>query len=805
MEHSDSAAKKTPAGPPATLAGFEDRTRLLVFLNEENLGAYESTWTLGGSFESHGALTVAGQTIETSTTIVPDTEGRWKEIVIRAAVGVRTITREGRAVNRHFKGPSLEQTTTLECAEGAVLFDNDAPALISQALRLYDRHRGGVQKLPVMVGARAAVDLALEAKETVRRAVSGRDLDLTKFLYGLPGLDLHVWADETARIYLVEIPSQNAVMVREGFEALRREEPRDPLLSAPEFEIVMDRGIGVPMRDGVALATDIYRPAGVEKAPVILARTPYKKDLNELQAKFHARRGYVYAVQDCRGRFGSPGVWEPWVNEGRDGYDTIEWLAGRPWSTGKVGMIGPSYLALVQWLAAAERPPHLVTIIPNVSPPDPFHNVPYEYGVFLLWSIWWADALESEATADVSGAAMAMLSRKKYAQLLRALPVVDLDRSVLGKESRYWRRWIEHPTQDAYWEPVAFLDKLENVEIPVFHQSGWFDGDGIGAKLNHARMTAHHHPHQKLTLGPWGHTDTAVRMVGGRDYGESAIIDLQRGYLRWFDRWLKGIDNGIEKEPLVSLFVMGSNRWVHGNAYPLEITTPRKLYLTSGGRANTSRGDRRLSFDPPAAGTPPDHYTYDPGDPTPDPAFYQESEEEEKSVRTADERKAAAEEYRRRISEERQDILAYETDPLQDPMTFVVPISAVLYASTSARDTDWFITLSEVGADGKALRLAIGKLRARYRRSMRAPELLTPGEVYAYTIDLWHTGIRIPPGAKLRVEVASAAFPLCSRNLNTGGHNEMESDHVPAHQAILHDERHPSHILLPVVTEAAEA
>jgi putative CocE/NonD family hydrolase len=789
-----------PKGLPAGLAGFEDEASFSVILNEAKLGTMESIWRSNGSFEAISRLTLAGQTAETTITIVPDPDGGWKEFVHQSAVGTRTSAREGTSIKRTFKGSTKELTTTFECPQGAVLYDDDAPALISQALRLYDQSQGGVQRLPLLVGGRPPVVLALELKDRTLRAMAGRDIEVSKYRYGIPGADLSVWADATGKVHLVEVPALNVVMVREGYEALRTEKSVDPLLSAPQYEFVIERGVRVPLRDGIELSMDIYRPVGVERAPAILTRTPYKKEMLELQGNFYARRGYIYAAQDCRGCFGSSGCWDPMVNEAKDGYDTVEWLAGRSYSNGKVGMIGGSYAGAVQWSAAALRPPHLVTIIPNVSPPDPFHNVPYEYGVFFLWaSIWWADAVESRVGADISGAALARISEKKYTRLLRTLPVIDLDKVVLGKEIPCWRQWIRHSTDDSYWEPADFLDNLQAVNIPAFHQSGWFDGDGIGAKLNYLKMVSHGHPHQKLTLGPWGHTDVATRLIGDRDFGENAIIDLQRDYLRWFDHWLKGIDNGIDKEPLVSLFVMGANEWRQGMTYPLETTQFQKLYLTSGGHANTSGGDGKLTFEPPEASTPSDHYTYDPGAPTPDPRAYEESEEDESRERSAEERKKEKEEYHLRICEQRKDILVYDTDPLSNPLIFAGPLSAVLYASTSARDTDWFITISEIGAEGKILLLAQGKIRARFRKSVKAPELIQPHEVYEYALDLWHTAIRVTAGSRLRVEVASAAFPMFSRNLNTGGHNETETNFVVAHQTVYHDARYPSHVLLPII------
>ncbi len=345
-------------------------------------------------------------------------------------------------------------------------------------------------------------------------------------------------------------------------------------IAQAEYEVTLDKDVGVPMRDGLKLATDIYRPDAEGQFPVILVRTPYKKEMNELQAKYFARRGYVYAVQDCRGRFSSPGKWDPFFNEPEDGYDTIEWLAAEPWSNGKVGMIGASYLGWVQWWAARENPPHLVTIIPNVAPPDPYFNIPYEYGAFFMFgAIWWADILEQDATADLSGKAFSEIMEKKYAKILRHLPVIELDEIVLGKKNPYWREWIQHPDNDDYWARASFLDHLDDLNIPVYHQSGWFDGDGIGSKLNYLAMNKHGHEYQKLVLGPWGHSASATRR-GPRDtdFGPNAIVDLERSYVRWLDRWLKGVDNGIDREPLVSLFVMGTNKWLTGDVYPLPET-----------------------------------------------------------------------------------------------------------------------------------------------------------------------------------------------------------------------------------------
>jgi len=470
-------------------------------------------------------------------------------------------------------------------------------------------------------------------------------------------------------------------------------------------------------------------------------------------------------------------------------------------------MIGASYVGWVQWWAAREKPPHLTTIIPNVSPPDPYFNIPYEYGSFFMFgAIWWADILEKEATGDLSGKAMHDINSKKYGTLLRHLPVIELDSIVLGKQNKYWRNWIAHPDNDSYWDQASFLGRLKNVDIPVFHQSGWYDGDGIGSKLNYMAMAGAGHKYQKLVIGPWPHSAQAVRTGPNNiDFGPNAIVDLERAYTRWMDKWLLGIDNGIEREPLVSLFVMGSNQWLEGDSYPLPGTKFTNYYLTSIGRANSSDGNGMLSVNPPSSAAT-DTFTYDPGDPTPEPLFYVDPDEAKKSspadsgkVKSIDETLAKQLAYYAKVDKERSDILVYDTPPMTEPLTIVGPISAVLYAGSSAKDTDWFMRLSQVNEKGEVYPLVHGTIRARYRNSFAKPELLKPNAVYEYHLDMWQTGITVPAGCKLRVEVASASFPMFSRNLNTGGHNETETKFVSAKQTIYHDAEHPSHVILPVI------
>ena len=685
-------------------------------------------------------------------------------------------------------------------------------------LRAYDMEKKGAQKFTRFIIPSKTIDVDLEYKGKETREVKGRDVEFLRFNLNLLGIDVQIWADAGFHIYVMNVPVQNAVFVREGYEVLTIAGPEDPLLSKPEFDVKRET-VMIPMRDGVRLAADLYFPVAKAEAgaaapagrkyPVILVRTPYKKEMGEIVGNYYARRGYATAIQDCRGRFASEGRWEPFVNEPKDGYDTIEWLGTRDWSSGKVGMIGGSYVGWVQLWAASEKPSHLTTIIPNVAPPDPFFNIPYEYGsFFILGAIWWAEILEKEATGDLSGRAMAEISERKYEQILKSLPVIDLDKKILGRANAYWRKWIEHNTNDAYWQQSNFMEKLKGLDIPVFLQSGWFDGDGIGSKLNYAALKQSKNRFIKIILGPWGHTDESSSRLGDFDFGKEAAPDLQKMYVRWFDYWLKGTDNKIVEEPLVQYFAMFSNRWIEGNTYPVPETQLTKYYLGSVKGARTSKGDGRLSPTAPGAGGGGaagayDEYVYDPGDPTPWPEYYFKSEEEIKQTKNKtidiEESQKKVKAFHNSVTEARQDILVFQTEPLEGPVTVAGPISAVLYASTSARDTDWFVTMMDVDEKNEIFHLVRGTIRARFRNSMEKPEPLESSKTYKYDIDMWQTGITFQKGHRIRVEISSAMFPMFSRNLNTGGHNEKETKYQKATQRIFHTAEFPSHILLPVI------
>ena len=790
--------KTPPKTRPTKKATILEADTFRLFVKGSAILKVRYTWKSDGSYQGVRTIQMAGQSMRTTFSITPDTRGQWKTLVAKSPRGTMTVSRKGQKALIRFRGKTL----TVKLRAGAVLFDNLSPALLQKAIQKYQSKKGGLKVFPMFFSTGGLRDVKMKQLKSAQRTIAGKKSTFQRYILELPGVSIYIWADLQGKIYCVRVPMQRADWVRKGYGALTR--PEVKAKKTPKlYKIQITQNAKVPMRDGIKLATDIYRPKKAGKYPVILVRTPYKKEMNELNAKFYARRGYVFVVQDCRGRFSSPGTWEPFMHEAKDGYDAIEWLAKQPWSNGKVGMIGGSYLGWVQWWAASQHPPHLVTIIPNVSPPDPFYNIPYEYGVFFIFgAIWWADILETKATGSLSGVAFDKISRKRYSKLLRSLPVIELDKKVLGKKNPYWRKWIENNSNNRYWQRANFLDKLKKVKIPVFHQSGWFDGDGIGSKLNYLKMKSHGHQNQKLTLGPWGHTAEAHRRARGRDFGPRAIVDMPNQYLRWFDRWLKGIKNGIDKEPLVQIFVMGTNVWLKGNTYPLEGTKMQKWFLHSGGSANTIKGNGTLSLKKSRQGADFDRYIYDPGDPTPAPHYYEAPKRKKGSTWSMAKLKQLRKKHYRKVLKKRKDILVFTSAPMKERYTFAGPISAVIYASTTAKDTDWFITLSEVNAKGEIFSLVYGKLRARFRKSMAKPELLKPGKIIKYTLDLWQTGITLKKGSRLQVEISSASFPLFSRNLNTGGHNEKETRYIKATQHIYHNQHYPSHVLLPMIPES---
>ncbi len=538
----------------------------------------------------------------------------------------------------------------------------------------------------------------------------------------------------------------------------------------------------VPMRDGVQLALDLLRPDLDGPRPVILQRTPYDKVLaragsQELFERL-AQRGYIVAFNDCRGRFNSDGVFRPYFDEADDGYDTVEWIAAQDWCDGNVGMHGGSYVGQTQWYAAARRPPHLKAIVPIVSPPgNLWRNEPVFGGCFLLPMAEWAQGmgLRSWQVPDFITPLFA-----EHQEYYEALPLSSLPGQA-GMSCGWLEDMLQHPVYDDFWRQGAYEVPADS-DLAVLNITGWWDMNFPGGPLNFEAMRAGRAaPHQKLIIGPWPHWVNRQRQLTGVDFGEHAVIELDDYIIRFFDRYLTGTPNGIEDDDAVHVFVIGANEWRAADSWPPPGTEPTEFYFHSGGHANSLRGDGGLSAQPPGA-EPADSYRYDPAQPTRTVWNLREGPVDDRLATIGD------------------DCLCYTSEVLTEPVEAVGWVTCKLWASSSARDTDWHARLVDVHPDGSARLICKGCLRARFRESFEAPRLLEPGqpELFEFTMDA--CGIRFLPGHRIRVEISSAWFSQYDRNTNSGADNNFtDAEVVVAQQRVHHEPGMASCIVLPVL------
>jgi hypothetical protein len=570
---------------------------------------------------------------------------------------------------------------------------------------------------------------------------------------------------------------------------------RFPADVPPRNDIRIENRVAIPMREGVILYADVYRPVGEGRHPVVVSRTPYSTERFPTAydaAVYFAQRGYAYVFQDVRGRHESDGRWEPFFDDQKDGYDTVEWAAKQPWSNGKVGMQGGSYLGQNQWRAAQAAPPSLVTIFPMVASTSVYHDwITLNGGWRLSFNFGWGPVRqESRIMQNPGPHTLPGVRAIHYDQVQWHLPLNTMQQLV-GRNARFYDDWLAHPDYDGYWKPLNVEEMFDKITVPVHTLGGWFDIFSQGTLRGYVGMsqkgaTEKARRLSNIVIGPWGHGPS--QKTGALDFGPDANVDALTVQLRWYDYWLKGIDNGLASEPPVKLFVMGRNEWVYEREYPLARTEYRPFYFASGGGANGSRGDGRLSWDKPAGASTPDRFRYDPDDAvpstggnnccgTPTPAGPQDQ----------------------RPVEARRDVLVYTSDVLQDEVEATGPVKVVLYASSDAVDTDFVAKLVDVHPDGSSYNMAEGILRARYRGGLTSPSLLKPGQVYRMEIDLVGTSIAFLKGHRIRVHVTSSHFPQFDRNPNTGAAFGTTDKVRVAQQTVYHDAEHPSHVLLPVI------
>ncbi|MGA2018614.1 MAG: CocE/NonD family hydrolase [Opitutaceae bacterium] len=556
------------------------------------------------------------------------------------------------------------------------------------------------------------------------------------------------------------------------------------------YAVEFENNVAVPMRDGATLRADVYRPKADGRFPVLLERTPYDKYSNIHDGLAAAARGYVFIIQDVRGRNASEGEWYPFRHEGRDSYDSVEWAAALPYSNGKVGMIGGSYVGVPQLLGAIEEPPHLAAIYPGVTASNYHSHWAYQGGAFSqLLAQAWSSALSINEISRRAG----KTALPSYWGMRR--PPADyplLDAGTSAGLADFYFDWIAHPGYDAYWKQWCVEERYDRIKVPALHLAAWYDLFQPGTLRNYAGIREHGGSEaarqgQRLVVIPGGHAGFG-RKVGEVDFGPDSVLDTWEYGLRWFDWVLKGVDNGMAREKPVRLFVMGRNVWRDEDDWPLARAKATRYYLHSAGKANSLAGDGALATAGPGA-EPADTYVSDPDDPVPthggpvlgDTAKYPPGPLDQTAV------------------EQRTDVLVYTTPAFQEDTEVTGPVSLELYASSSAVDTDFTGKLVDVWPNGFAQNLTEGILRARYRNSMEKAELMAPGQVYKMTIDLCSTANVFLAGHKLRLEVASSNFPRFDRNTNTGADPETSSGHAKATNAVHHDGDHPSALVLPVV------
>jgi hypothetical protein len=605
-----------------------------------------------------------------------------------------------------------------------------------------------MERLQSLAIAGDSMILALGGNTSIRARVS-RDTIEGQYYRG---------SDPTQRVWFIK---RSAPPEYEPFYALWPGKVSDST-----FAVTIEPAVPMKARDGTTLMSFVGRPVGPGPFGIVMERTPYLRT-DTAAAVFWASRGFIYVKQDVRGRGGSDGVLDMNAGQESDGYDAVEWAAKLPGSNGKVGMVGRSNPGLYAWYAAIAAPPHLAALAPGVATADPLRIVPYIDMVFSPTIVPWLCLTAVHET-------MSDISNIDVVTAFKHLPVVEQAEKAGCPRPKYWNDWFDHEQLDSYWRGLSIEARLNRVKVPVLGQAGWHD-DARGTTRNYVGIdTLRTHPFQRIVMDAGAHK--GIDYVNG-SFGPQARIDPRVLQLRWFDHYLKGIDNGVDREPPIDIFIQGDNQWRKENEWPLKRTKYTKFYLHTSGLVDTN---------PPGRSEPDDRYTYNPADPTP---YLIDARELELSLN---------EDYAT-VHAQRKDMVIFNTPPLTSPMEITGPMTATLWAATDAKDTDWNVMLLDVYPDGRVMRIQDGIMRQRFLQGFDKPGFFPPNTPEKFDIDLWFTGIVIPAGHRLRVTVASAAFPKYDRNLNTGGDNERDTTYVSAHQRVLHDAVHPSYITLPLI------
>jgi uncharacterized protein len=632
-----------------------------------------------------------------------------------------------------------------------------------------------------------------------------------------------------------------------------RERPESPA----DYGVLLASEVMVPMRDGVRMATDVYLPAKPDRPderaggqhPVILIRTPYNKraDLSRELGEYFASRGYAVAIQDCRGRYRSEGTFYFLAQEPEDGYDSVEWAGTQPWSNGKVGMMGTSYLGWTQMAAAVLNPPHLSTMVINQAGANAYTSSVRQNGAMELRFLSWAFLDAATGSAAIQDqqlkAALDSVSAAEWLQNLPLRPGLSPLAQVPSVEKWALDLYTNGDYSD-YWEQPGFnfMKHWDNhADVPLLLCGAWYDSYTRATIENYAGLNERKHGPVHLIMGPWTHGGATVDVTyaGDVELGTTASVagnlagHFHHLHLHWFDRWLKEMDNGIDREDPVQIFVMGAGNgtrtregrlyrggeWRGETEFPLARAVDTPFYLNAGGQ---------LGRQAPAQGASSTSFMYDPRNPVPTiggnisslndqvpapPGLEGKLTFESRwasivTVGGQDQRTGpgvlGAEPPYMPLSA-RDDVLVFQTEPLDEAVEVTGPMSAVLYVSSSAPDTDFTIKLVDVFPpsrdypQGYDLNISDTIFRCRYRNDPANPEMMEPGEVYELKIPMYGTSAVFGKGHRIRVDISSSNFPRFDPNPNTGEPIGKHHRIQIAENTVHHGSAHPSHIILPLV------
>lgn len=540
--------------------------------------------------------------------------------------------------------------------------------------------------------------------------------------------------------------------------------------------------IQIPMSDGVKLAAHLFLPKEQGAYPVLLMRSPYGKgDEKQGEGNFYAKNGYAVVIEDTRGKFESEGVWEPFRYDGKDGFDTQEWIGSQPWCNGKIGTFGGSYVGFTQWVSSPYESKFLKAMAPGVPFCNAYKEITYIGGAFQLsLAMGWGLSVSTKPGES--------LPKMDWNQAFATLPLKEWDKCA-GREVGYLRDWVAHSTYDDFWKARGIDDRFADITVPILNVGGWYD---IFSKATLEQVNRVRHEskdvavrrNQFAIIGPWGH-GIGSKKTGELDFGDKAKMDFGPKQFQWFEYWLKGKDSGVGDWPPYYLFIMGENVWRSEYEWPLKRTEFTKYYIHSEGKSNTVKGNGRLNTVIPNE-EKSDTFIYDASNPVPTTGG---NNLVGPAAGPLDQQKV----------EERDDVLVFTADTLDKAVEVTGPVKMVLYASSSAKDTDFTAKLVDVHPDGKAYNLCDGIIRARYRESITEPTLIEPGKIYKYDIDLWVTANVFLPGHKIRVEISSSNYPRFDRNPNSGKPFGSDTELLKATQLIYHDAKNASYIELPVI------